>query len=81
MSNAKRYNRGTNWTKLTDAKLSEILAHPHTQGIDGVDYGPYRDELLSEQYRRFQVRSLEALKQFDRDHKEYFKHLTAKKLA
>jgi hypothetical protein len=81
MSNAKRYNRGTDWSKITDHKLSEILANPHTQGTDGVDYAPYLEELLSEQYRRYEARSLEALKRWEILLKQEQKHLTSKKLA
>ena len=78
---SKRHKRGTDWSKVTDAKLSEILSHPHTQGTDGVDYAPFLEELLSEQYRRYNARSLEALNQFNLDQKKLLKHLTAKKLA
>lgn len=81
MTNAKRHNRGTNWKKITDYKLSEILNSHHTIGVDGVDYAPYLEELLSEHYRRLEARSLEALKQFEQDQKIYTKHLNAKRLA
>lgn len=82
MTNTKRnqrHKRGTDWTKLTDTKLSEILSHPYTQGSDGVDYAPFLEELLSEQYKRYAARSLEALKRFEIEQKEHFKHLTTKK--
>lgn len=65
MSTSKRYNRGTNWTKITDYNLSEIINHPFHLGSDGVDYAPYLEELLSEYWRRQEARSLAALKRFE----------------
>lgn len=79
--NSKRHKRDTNWSKLTDSKLSEILDSHHTTGTDGMDYAPYLDELLSEQYRRWSAQSLNELKQFEQDQKQRFKQLTAKRLA
>lgn len=35
-------------------KLEEILNHPHTQGIDGRDYGPVRHELEDILFKRKQ---------------------------
>lgn len=81
MTNAKRHKRGTNWTKITDYKLSEILAHPHTQGSDGIDYAPYLEELQDEHYKRLNARSVEALRQFELEQKAHLKYLTTKKLA
>lgn len=78
MTNAKRkqrYNRGTDWSKITNAKLNEILAHPHTQGIDGVDYAPFREELLSEQYRRQNAQGELEIKRLLKEQAEYDKYL------
>lgn len=71
----QRHKRGTDWSKITDQKLSEILSHPHCQGTDGVDYEPYIDELLSEQYKRQNARSMEAQHRMEQEHKQYLRHL------
>lgn len=84
MSNTKRntrHKRGTDWSKLTDHKLTEILSNPNTQGYKGVDYGPYLEELQTEQYRRYEARSVEALKRFEIDQKQLTKHLSTQKSA
>ena len=71
----KRHKRGTDWSKLTDSKLVEIINNPNTQGYKGVDYGPYIEELKLEYYKRCEDRSAEAQHRFEQDQKQYLRHL------
>lgn len=69
----KLYNRGQDWSKVTTAKLIELLSNPHTIGVDGKDYGPYHDELQSELWKRQTVQTEKEIKQWDIEFKKQIK--------
>jgi hypothetical protein len=55
-------------------KLKEILTHPHTQGIDGADYGPVKEELEQELWQRAERDLERMLHQYEQQQKAYIKH-------
>lgn len=56
-------------------KMSEILNHPYAQGIDGADYGPVKEELQSELWKRRNLEAEHLEAQHRKEQKEYLKHL------
>lgn len=73
--NRSRHDRGTDWTKMPNARLHSILNDPFTRGSDGLDYAPYREELEIELWRRQARDADELLKQYERDQRDYQKHI------
>jgi hypothetical protein len=58
-------------------KLKEFLDHANHQGTTGADYGTNIEALQQELWRRQNEESEKALKLFEQQQKEYFKHQAA----
>lgn len=52
-------------------KLSEILSHPYTQGINGADYEPVREELQKHLWDRNEKLIIAMQEMYDQDQKAY----------
>lgn len=62
-------------TAMPTKKLKEILAHHHTQGVDGADYEPVREELEIELWERQNAETERLIKQHEQAQKEHFKYM------
>ena len=75
MSKNIRHKRGTDWSKVNTSRLEDIVNHPHHQGIDGVDYAPYIEELNNELWKRYASQALASQKRMEIEAKQYERHL------
>lgn len=64
-----------NYDSLSNKHIIAILNSPHCTGQDGQDYMPYKEELEQVLWSRSEKATIEAHKQYEREQREYAKHL------
>ena len=60
--------RNKDLTKIPTWKIKEILEEPYCRGIDGKDYGPYKEELESILWDRVAKQDLKLFKKRVREY-------------
>jgi hypothetical protein len=69
----KRY--GTVTKGIRTETLKAILNDPYTRGVDGEDYGPIREELEQELWRRQDAELVKMLADYERNEKARMKEI------